>query len=77
MDHGYFQGQTSKLKKSDEAARPLPPYVDAVFLSRGIIRANMDPAMETPIILRVFGGNSMVGIDLANEEVTTSVEEII
>jgi putative autoinducer-2 (AI-2) aldolase len=77
MDHGYFQGPTSKLEKPDEASRPLLPFVDAVFMTRGVIRAVMDPEMETPIILRVSGGNSMVGKDLANEEVTTSIDEII
>jgi 3-hydroxy-5-phosphonooxypentane-2,4-dione thiolase len=77
MDHGYFQGPTRMLEKPGETARPLLPFVDAVFMTRGVIRAVMDPTMDTPIILRVSGGNSMVGSDLANEEVTTSIEEII
>lgn len=77
MDHGYFQGPTHCLEKPGEAAVPLLPYVDALFMTRGAIRAALPPAMETPLILRVSGGNSMVGADLANEEVTVSIEEII
>ena len=46
-------------------------------MTRGVVRATLDPHTSTPLILRVSGGNSMVGGDLANEEVTTSVEEII
>ena len=77
MDHGYFQGPTSKLEKPFEAAKPLLPYVDAVFMTRGVLRAVMDPTMEPAVILRVSGGNSMVGADLSNEEVTVSIEDII
>ena len=77
MDHGYFQGPTSRLEKPFEAAKPLLPYVDAVFMTRGVLRAVMDPTMDTAVILRVTGGNSMVGSDLANEEVVVSTEEII
>jgi 3-hydroxy-5-phosphonooxypentane-2,4-dione thiolase len=77
MDHGYFQGPTSCLEKPWEAARPLLPYVDAVFMTRGTLRSVIDPAIEPAVILRVSGGNSMVGSDLSNEEVTVSVEDII
>jgi 3-hydroxy-5-phosphonooxypentane-2,4-dione thiolase len=77
MDHGYFQGPTHCLEKPGKTAEPLLKYVDAVFMTRGVIRAAMNPHMTTPIILRVSGGNSMVGKDLADEEVTTSVEDII
>jgi len=77
MDHGYFQGPTHCLEKPGKTAEPLLKYVDAVFMTRGVVRAALDPHTETPVILRVSGGNSMVGKDLANEEVTTSVEDII
>jgi putative autoinducer-2 (AI-2) aldolase len=35
------------------------------------------PDCDTPIILRVSGGTSVVGKDLANEVITTSIEEIL
>jgi 3-hydroxy-5-phosphonooxypentane-2,4-dione thiolase len=77
MDHGYFQGPTRCLEHVGNAAGPLLEYVDALFVSRGVVRAQIDPQMSPALILRVSGGNSMVGSDLANEEVTTSVDEII
>jgi 3-hydroxy-5-phosphonooxypentane-2,4-dione thiolase len=77
MDHGYFQGPTRCLEHVGNAAAPLLEYVDALFVSRGVVRAQIDPQMSPALILRVSGGNSMVGSDLANEEVTTSVDEII
>jgi 3-hydroxy-5-phosphonooxypentane-2,4-dione thiolase len=77
MDHGYFQGPTRSLEKPGQAAEPLLPYVDALFVTRGVLRAAISPTMSTALILRVSGGNSMVGQDLANEEVTTCVDEIL
>ncbi len=77
MDHGYFQGPTHCLEKPGVAAAPLLPYVDALFVTRGVLRAAIDPNMSTALILRVSGGTSMAGPSLANEAVTTSIEEII
>lgn len=77
IDHGYFQGPTHCLDKPGETIKPLLPYVDALFLTRGVLRACVDAANTKPIILRVSGGTSMVGKDLANEGLTTSIEEII
>jgi 3-hydroxy-5-phosphonooxypentane-2,4-dione thiolase len=77
MDHGYFQGPTHCLEKPGKAAEPLLPYVDALFMTRGVIRAAINPAMTPALILRVSGGNSMVGKDLADEEVTTAIDDII
>ncbi len=77
IDHGYFQGPTTKLEKPGETLNPLLPYCDAVFCTRGVLRSAINPANTKPIILRVSGGTSMVGADLANEGLTTSIEEII
>ncbi|MBU1726112.1 MAG: 3-hydroxy-5-phosphonooxypentane-2,4-dione thiolase [Candidatus Omnitrophica bacterium] len=77
IDHGYFQGPTSCLERPGETIKPLLPYFDALFCTRGVLRAAIDPAIDKPIILRVSGGTSMVGKDLANEIVTTSIEEIM
>ncbi|MGB9842276.1 MAG: 3-hydroxy-5-phosphonooxypentane-2,4-dione thiolase LsrF, partial [Candidatus Bathyarchaeales archaeon] len=77
IDHGYFQGPTTKLEKPGETLKPLLPYADAVMLTRGVLRNCVDPTVNKPIILRVSGGTSMVGEDLANEAITTSIEEII
>lgn len=77
IDHGYFQGPTRKLEKPGELIQPLLPYCDALFLTRGVLRACVDPQESKPIILRVSGGNSVIGDDLSNEEVTTSVKEVL
>ncbi len=77
IDHGYFQGPTSSLEKPGETIKPLLPYCDALFVTRGVLRACVDPANSLPVVLRVSGGTSMVGKDLANEGLTNSIEDII
>lgn len=77
IDHGYFQGPTHCLEKPGETIKPLLPYCDALFVTRGVLRSNVDAVKSKPIILRVSGGASVVGKDLANEGLTTSIEEII
>ena len=77
IDHGYFQGPTHCLEKPGETIKPLLPYCDALFVTRGVLRSNVDAVKSKPIILRVSGGASVVGKDLANEGITTSIEEII
>ena len=77
IDHGYFQGPTRKLEEPGKTVKPLLPYADAIMLTRGILRACVDPTVSKPIILRVSGGTSMVGEDLANEGITTSVKDVI
>jgi putative autoinducer-2 (AI-2) aldolase len=77
MDHGYFQGPTHGLEQPAKTLAPLESFVDAIFVPRGTLRAAIDPCTRTSIILRVSGGNSMVGEDLANENVTVSIDEIL
>jgi len=77
IDHGYFQGPTHKLEKPGETIKPLLQYADALMLTRGVLRNCVDPANTKPVILRVSGGTSVVGEDLANEGLITSVNEII
>lgn len=77
IDHGYFQGPTTRLEKPGETIAPLLPYADALFVTRGVLRHCVDPAGSVPIILRVSGCTSIVGDNLANESLTTSIEEIV
>ncbi len=77
IDHGYFQGPTRCLERPAGTIRELLPYADGLFVTRGVLRASIDPDMDTPVILRVSGGTSVVGQDLANEVITTSVQEMI
>jgi putative autoinducer-2 (AI-2) aldolase len=77
IDHGYFQGPTRCLERPGETIRPLLEFCDGLFVTRGVLRAAVDALDSLPIILRVSGGTSMAGQDLADEGVTTSIEEII
>ena len=77
IDHGYFQGPTQRLERPGETIKPLLPYCDAIFVTRGVLRSSVDPTNSKPIILRVSGGTSLSGKDLANEGITTSIQEII
>jgi putative autoinducer-2 (AI-2) aldolase len=77
IDHGYFQGPTNCLEKPGETIKPLLPFCDALFVTRGVLRSAVAPDLDKPVILRVSGGTSMVGQDLANEEITTSIQEVL
>jgi putative autoinducer-2 (AI-2) aldolase len=77
IDHGYFQGPTRCLERPGETIRDILPYADGLFVTRGVLRACVDPDDDTPIILRVSGGTSVLAEDLSDEIITTSVEEMI
>lgn len=77
VDHGYFLGPTTKLENVRKTIEPLLPYADALMLTRGILRTSVDPEASIPIVLRVSGGASITGKDLANEGITTSIEEAV
>ncbi len=77
IDHGYFQGPTTALERPGETIKPLLPFCDALFVTRGVLRQQVPARLAVPIILRVSGGTSVVGGDLAREALTTSLEEII
>jgi len=77
IDHGYFQGPTRCLEKPGNTIKPLISFCDALFVTRGILRSCIDAVGSKPIILRISGGTSVVGKDLSNEVITTSIQEII
>jgi len=77
VDHGYFLGPVSKLEEPAKTIKPLIPYTDALMLTRGTLRNCVDTGLKIPVILRVSGGNSIVGPALSNEGIQTSMEEAI
>lgn len=77
VDHGYFLGPTSGLEVPRKTIEPLLPYADALMLTRGVLRTSIDPNVNIPIVLRVSGGNSVVGEDLSNEGITVGIEDAI
>jgi putative autoinducer-2 (AI-2) aldolase len=77
VDHGYFLGPTEKLEVPQRTIEPLLPYVDSIMLTRGVLRTSLSPLSDVPIVLRVSGATSIVGDDLSNETITTSLEDAI
>lgn len=77
LDHGYFLGPISKLEDPRKTIEPLAPYADALMVTRGVLRACVDPSWDVPIGLRVSGGNSILDDDLSNEDITVSMEDAV
>ncbi len=77
VDHGYFLGPTHRLEEPRRTIEPLLPYADAIMLTRGILRTSLESTTDIPIVLRVSGGATMVGSDLANETITTSMADAV
>jgi 3-hydroxy-5-phosphonooxypentane-2,4-dione thiolase len=76
VDHGYFLGPTSGLEDFNATVDPLLPYADCLMLTRGMLRNCVDPAGAPPIMMRMSGGNSILG-ELSDEGLTCSVEDAI
>jgi len=77
IDHGYFQGPTTGLERPGETIARLLEHVDSLMLTRGMLRAVVDPAIRTPIVLRASGGTSILKDDLSSEDRNVSIEEAI
>ena len=77
VDHGYFLGPTERLEIPSKTIRPLLPYADSLMITRGVLRTSVNPSTDVPIVLRVSGGSSVIGEDLSNETVTTSIDDAI
>lgn len=76
-DHGYFLGPVSRLEDPHRTIEPLIPYADSLMVTRGVVRNCIDAKYNIPIVLRVSGGNSVIGKDLSNESITVSFEDAI
>nr|WP_100181909.1 3-hydroxy-5-phosphonooxypentane-2,4-dione thiolase [Candidatus Nitrosotenuis aquarius] len=77
VDHGYFLGPTEKLEVPKRTISPIVRYCDSLMVTRGVVRSSVDPNFPVPIVLRVSGGASIIGEDLSNEEITTSIKDAI
>ena len=71
------KAQLIALKNPQKPSNQSVQYADALMLTRGVLRNCVDPAIEKPYIMRVSGAVSVVGEDLANESIVTSIQEII
>ena len=77
VDHGYFLGPTHRLEEPRKTIEPLLPFADALMLTRGVLRTSVEATRDVPIVLRVSGGSTIVGADLANETITTSIRDAV
>ena len=77
VDHGYFLGPTEKLEVPKKTIQPLLKYCDSLMITRGVLRTSVNANNDVPVVLRVSGGSSIIGEDLSNEEITTSVKDAI
>lgn len=77
IDHGYFLGPITGLERPGETVKDLMPYTDSLYLTRGTLAACIPETTEKPMVLRVSGGATVVGADLANETIVTSIKEAI
>lgn len=78
VDHGYFLGPTTGLEDPGATIAPLLPYADALMPTRGVLRSSVNAAAaaDTPIVLRVSGGNSIL-TELSNEGLTVAMEDAV
>ncbi len=77
VDHGYFLGPIRRLEKPADTIMPLLPYADALMLTRGVLRNCIPPTVDKPMVLRVSGGVSVVGPDLADEGISVNMEDAV
>jgi len=77
IDHGYFLGPLTRLEEPGKTVEPLLPYTDSLMLTRGVLRNCIDPKSDMPVVLRVSGGNSIVGPALPDEELTVAIEDAV
>jgi 3-hydroxy-5-phosphonooxypentane-2,4-dione thiolase len=76
FDHGYFQGPTTGLERIDVTILPLAPYVDALMLTRGILRSTIPPATDKAVVVRASGGPSILK-ELSNEQIAVDIEDAV
>ncbi len=77
VDHGYFLGPTEKLENPKKVIAPLLKHCDSLMLTRGVQRTSVPAETDTPMVLRVSGGSSIIGDDLSQEDITVSIQDAI
>ncbi|MBC8943987.1 MULTISPECIES: 3-hydroxy-5-phosphonooxypentane-2,4-dione thiolase [Xenorhabdus] len=76
FDHGYFQGPTTGLERIDINIAPLFEHTDVLMCTRGILRSQVPPATNKPVVLRASGANSIL-TELSNEAVAVAMEDAL
>jgi putative autoinducer-2 (AI-2) aldolase len=76
IDHGYFQGPTTGLERVDLSIVPLLAHIDALMLTRGILRAIIPSSLRAGLVLRASGGPSVLK-ELSDEEIAVGIEDAV
>jgi 3-hydroxy-5-phosphonooxypentane-2,4-dione thiolase len=76
IDHGYFEGPITGLERVDLSIVPVLPHVDALMLTRGILRASIPPAFNQSVVLRASAGPSVLK-ELSNEHLAVNLQDAI
>src|SRR6201998_2423601 len=77
IDHGYFQGPTTGLERIDLSIMPLLPSCDALFCTRGILRAVVPAESTKPMVLRASGGPSILREELSDEQIAMDMDDAV
>ena len=77
IDHGMALGPMTGIEEPAQVFQSLEPYVDAWLMTKGLFTHVYEPKGRAGIILRASGGATIVGPDITNESVTSSVEELL
>jgi 3-hydroxy-5-phosphonooxypentane-2,4-dione thiolase len=76
IDHGYFQGPTAGLERVDLSIVPLLGDVDALMLTRGMLRSTISPALGAGVVLRASGGPSVLR-ELSDERIALDTDDAV
>jgi putative autoinducer-2 (AI-2) aldolase len=76
IDHGYFQGPTTGLERVDLSIVPLLAHIDALMLTRGVLRAIIPSSLRAGVVLRASGGPSILK-ELSDEEIAVGIEDAV
>ncbi len=76
IDHGYFEGPITGLERVDQTIVPALPYVDALMLTRGILRTCIPAEFNRGIVLRASGGPSILKV-LSNEQLVVDIQDAV
>jgi putative autoinducer-2 (AI-2) aldolase len=76
IDHGYFEGPITGLEQVDLSIVPLLSHVDALMLTRGMLRTSVPPLFRQSIVLRASAGPSILK-ELSNEHLALDIQEAI
>jgi len=77
IDHGYIQGPTTGLERVDLSIVPLLARCDALFCTRGILRAVIPADCAKPMVVRASGGANVLRDEMSDEQIALDMEDAL